>query len=84
MLRRVFGALVAARRVTPGHAISVEGILAAGWPGERVQHAAGLLRVYTAIKRLRALGLERLLVTAEDGYLLDPQVPLTVSEVPPG
>jgi hypothetical protein len=33
-----------------------------------------MLRVYTAIRRLRAMGLERVLVTRDDGYLLDPEV----------
>jgi hypothetical protein len=79
VLRRILAALVARRVVAPGQALDVEGILAAGWPGERVQKAAGVLRVYTAVKRLRAVGLANLVCTAEDGYLLDAAVPVTVS-----
>lgn len=72
-LRRVLSALVSARIETPGRAISSEGLLAAGWPGERVLHDAGMLRVYSAIRRLRRLGLHELLLTRDDGYLLDPE-----------
>jgi hypothetical protein len=32
----------------------------------------GLLRVYSAVRRLRRLGLEPILVTRDDGYLLEP------------
>lgn len=78
VLRRILAALAAVRVATPGRALGVDAILAAGWPGERVQHAAGLLRVYTAIKRLRGLGLQALLCTSEDGYLLDVATPVTV------
>jgi hypothetical protein len=33
-----------------------------------------MLRVYTAVRRLRALGLGDALVTRDDGYLLSPDV----------
>ncbi len=78
VLRRILAALAEVRVATPGRALGVDAILAAGWPGERVQHAAGLLRVYTAIKRLRGLGLQTLVCTSEDGYLLDVATPVTV------
>ena len=42
-----------------------------GWPGEQPPEAAGLLRVYTVIRRLRSAGLFDLLVTVDDGYRLD-------------
>jgi len=37
-----------------------------------MRHSAGLLRVYSAVRRLRRLGLESVLITRDDGYLLDP------------
>ena len=55
---------------------SADALLAAGWPGERLRYDSGMLRVYTAIRRLRALGLERVLLTRDDGYQLDPEVRL--------
>jgi predicted ATPase len=73
-LRRVLDALVVRRLLEPGVSSSADALLAAGWPGERLRYDSGMLRVYTAIRRLRALGLERVLVTRDDGYLLDPQV----------
>ena len=33
-----------------------------------------MLRVYSIVRRIRALGLAEALVTRDDGYLLDPQV----------
>jgi len=73
-LRRVLDALVVRRLLEPGASSSANALLAAGWPGERLRYGSGMLRVYTAIRRLRALGLERVLVTRDDGYLLDPQI----------
>jgi hypothetical protein len=55
-------------------ALSAEALVGAGWPDERMRHHAGLLRVYTAVRRLRKLGLAGVLVTRDDGYLLDPCV----------
>jgi predicted ATPase len=55
----------------PNVALRQEALLRAGWPGERVLLEAGSKRVRVAISTLRRLGLERLLVTRDDGYLID-------------
>jgi len=55
----------------------VEGLLEKGWPGERVHPEAGADRVYMALSTLRKLGLREVLVSRDDGYLLDPRVPVT-------
>jgi predicted ATPase len=73
-LRRVLDALVTRRLEEPGVAWSATALLGAGWPGERVRHESGMLRVYSVIRRLRALGLGGALVTRDDGYLIDPAV----------
>lgn len=73
-LRQVLDALVTRRLAEPGVALSASALLAAGWPGERVRHESGMLRVYSIIRRIRALGLAEALLTRDDGYLLDPQV----------
>jgi predicted ATPase len=73
-LRRVLEALVARRLAEPGSALSADALLEAGWPGERIRHDSGMLRVYTVVRRIRALGLGEALVTRDDGYLLDPRV----------
>lgn len=64
--------LVAERLARPGAPVSVEQLLAAGWPGERVRADAGAHRVRVALSTLRKLGLRGLLLTTEAGYTLDP------------
>jgi hypothetical protein len=73
-LRRALDVLVARRLDAPGTPTPATTLLEAAWPGERIRHESGMLRVYTAIRRLRALGLGDALVTRDDGYLLDPDV----------
>ncbi|MDB5221142.1 MAG: Signal transduction response regulator / Tetratricopeptide repeat-containing protein [Myxococcaceae bacterium] len=73
-LRQVLDALVTQRLAHSGAALSASALLAAGWPGERVRHESGMLRVYSVIRRIRALGLADALITRDDGYLLDPAV----------
>lgn len=77
-LRRVLWALALAKRDRPGVAMSTLDLVAAGWPGEKMKHSAATLRVYTTIRRLRALGLGEALITTDDGYLLDPRLRLAV------
>jgi hypothetical protein len=73
-LRRVLWALAVARNERPGVAMSTLELVDAGWPGEKMKHEAATLRVYTTVRRLRALGLADALLTRDDGYLLDPVV----------
>ncbi len=54
--------------------LTVDAMLHAGWPGERPRGDSGVARVYMAIRRLRALGLESVLRTNEHGYALDRSV----------
>ena len=37
-----------------------------------MQYGAAVMRLHTTIRVLRTLGLEGLLLTRDDGYLLDP------------
>jgi predicted ATPase len=73
-MRLVLDALVARRLAEPGAATSAIALLEKAWPGERVRHESGMLRVYTAIRRLRAMGLADVLETRDDGYLLSARV----------
>jgi hypothetical protein len=73
-LRRVLDALVKRRIAEPGAAMTAVALLESGWPDEKVRHESGMLRVYSVVRRLRALGLGDALVTRDDGYLLDPSV----------
>ncbi|MCB9714897.1 MAG: tetratricopeptide repeat protein [Myxococcales bacterium] len=60
----------------PGAGLPLEVLLEAGWPGEKVMPSAGANRVYVALTGLRKLGLRKLLLSRDDGYLLDPAVPV--------
>jgi len=77
-VRRVLLALAIARRERPGVAMSTLDVVEAGWPGEKMRHEAATLRVYTTVRRLRALGLGDVLLTRDDGYLLDPDASLVI------
>ncbi|MEZ4461812.1 MAG: AAA family ATPase [bacterium] len=54
--------------------ITVDELVDAGWPGEKIVYDAALTRVYTTINRLRTLGINELLLTRDDGYALTPDV----------
>ena len=62
----------------PGHPLTVDDLLAAGWPGERVIRDAGASRVYVALGTLRKLGLRDVILSRDGGYLLDPQVKIVI------
>ncbi|MFT4628823.1 MAG: tetratricopeptide (TPR) repeat protein, partial [Myxococcota bacterium] len=70
--RRVIAGLVRARLDSPGTAQSIDQVLEFGWPSETILWEAAMNRVYVTITRLRNLGLGDVLLTNEDGYLLDP------------
>ncbi len=62
----------------PGHPLTVDDLLAAGWPGERVIRDAGASRVYVALGTLRKLGLRDVILSRDGGYLLDPAVKIVI------
>lgn len=77
LLQRLLLALVQARQATPGVPLSVEGLLAAGWPDEpHLLPSAAMNRLHVALNRARQLGLGALLQRHDGGYLLDPAVAL--------
>jgi hypothetical protein len=71
-------ALAEHRAESPGAALPLGSLLDAGWPNERVGPEAGAKRVYTALWELRRLGLKELLQSRDDGYLLDPKIPIVL------
>lgn len=62
-----------------GRALGVAALAEAGWPGERILVEARATRVRVAIATLRKLGLRDVLLTRDDGYLIDPDVAIRVS-----
>ena len=74
--RRLLLALARTRHEHAGQVLAPDELIAAGWPDERMRPDAARQRLRTAIWTLRKLGLEAVLLTRDEGYLLDPQVPL--------
>jgi hypothetical protein len=79
-LQRVLARLADERHERPGASLSVEELVLAGWPGERMLARAGATRVYTAIASLRRLGLRDVLMSTDQGYMLAPGVPIELAE----
>jgi len=77
-LRRVLCALVERRDDAPGEALALPILWKRAWPDERLSLEVGRKRVHTALWTLRKLGLASVLLSRDDGYLLDPGVPLRV------
>lgn len=76
VLRRLLLALAEKRVQEPGSLLASADLVAAGWPGERMLEKSAQDRLWVAIRSLRRLGLDGILVTGREGYLLDPDVPL--------
>jgi predicted ATPase len=76
-LRRIVSALIEHHRTNPSHALGHDALIAHGWPGERLLQDAAGTRLRVAIATLRRLGLRDLIVTRDDGYLIDPKTRVT-------
>lgn len=75
-LRLLMLCLTERLRAQPGRGVSVDELVDAGWPDEKVQRDAGSNRVYVALNKLRKMGLDGILLRDDSGYYLDPQIPL--------
>lgn len=73
-LRFLLAFLAAERLARPGAAAPLASLLEAGWPGERVSLESARNRVHVAISALRKLGLRQMLISRDDGWLLEPSV----------
>lgn len=71
-LRRLLVRLAEAHRAGSEIPLAAGELIAAGWPGERIQEHAAKNRLRVALHTLRRLGLSDLLATHADGYRLDP------------
>jgi hypothetical protein len=78
LLRRLLHELAVARIESPGRALGVDDVCRAVWPGERILPRAARRRVQVAISTLRASGLRDVLHTSDQGYMLDPKVPVNI------
>ena len=71
-LRRIFLAIVKAHRESPSGGLTVGEVFDAGWFGEQAFPEAAAGRVYSAISKLKRMGLGDVLSRTEAGYQLDP------------
>jgi ATP/maltotriose-dependent transcriptional regulator MalT len=76
VLRRLLLALAEKRVQAPGELLASADLVASGWPGERMLEKSAQDRLWVAIRSLRRLGLDGVLITGREGYLLDPDVAL--------
>lgn len=76
--RLMMRALVDKRIGAPGELLSVDALVQATWPGERILPHAALSRAYVTVLMLRNLGLRSVLLQREGGYYLDPSVEIVV------
>ncbi len=65
--RRILFALATLRVEAPGEPLSMDEVVRAGWPGERIGSEAAANRVRVALATLRKLGLRRAIVTGQGG-----------------
>ena len=61
-------------REAPGVALDLSTLMEGGWPDQTLTYDSGSQRVYAAIKQLRKIGFGEVVLTGEDGYLIDPAI----------
>ena len=79
-LRGLLHRLVRARIEAPGAPVSLEELVRAGLPGERISAESALNRVYVALTTLRKKGLRDVLERVAGGYALSVGVVLRVND----
>ena len=79
-IRRILLELASRRTDDGPSSVDVYDLIDAGWPGEKILPESGKARVYTSVGTLRNLGLEGILLTDDEGYFLDPDVPIVIHE----
>lgn len=77
--RKILQRLAQHRTDSAGVGLALDSLFEAGWPGVTIAQESASNRVYVALAKLRKMGLKQLLLRNEEGYFLDPDVPLVVS-----
>ncbi len=73
-LRKILVYLAEQQKSTEQVSVSVHDVIEAGWPDEKILHDAALARVYTTMNRMRAMGLDEIIITLDDGYAFAPDI----------
>ena len=74
LLIRLLDILTSKRLSEPGTPISAYDLIEGMWPDERMLHEAALNRLYFQVTTMRKAGLDAILLSTPEGYLLDPEV----------
>lgn len=64
----------------PGVGADAHALFDIGWPGQEIDPEDAARRVYWAIRTLRKNGLDELILTSDDGYLIDSKIRIEVGE----
>jgi predicted ATPase/tetratricopeptide (TPR) repeat protein len=75
-LARLMAALVQARLDEGGRPLESQELIDRVWPGEAILPEAAANRLYYVIGALRKAGLGQALISTNEGYMLDPTLPL--------
>lgn len=78
-LRSILETLARSRVENAGTPLGLEELVGSGWPGERIGMDSQKNRLYVAMSQLRKLGLRGLILSRDDGWLLDPGVDVVFS-----
>jgi hypothetical protein len=73
-LRKILVYLAEQQKGSEPVSVNVHDVIEAGWPDEKILHDAALTRVYTTMNRMRAMGLDVIIITLDDGYAFAPNV----------
>lgn len=79
-LRRILAHFAERRIEAPGEIVTLEDIVRAGWPTEKIGSDAALNRAYVALANLRKLGLRGLLLNGGGGYALSQALVVRIDE----
>jgi predicted ATPase len=79
-LRALLWLLAGRREAAPGGPVTIDELVAAGWPGQKLVRSVALHRLHVALATLRALGLTEALERRGDGYLLSAKIPLQIRD----
>jgi hypothetical protein len=79
-LRRLLEHLAQRRIESPGEVVTLEQLVRAGWPSEKIGAEAALNRAYVALASLRKLGLRGLLLHGGGGYALSQAVVVRIED----
>ena len=79
-LRRILLHFARRRIDAPGEVVTLDEIVAAGWPDEKIGTDAALNRAYVALTSLRKMGLRGLLVHGGGGYALSQAVAVRLED----